>query len=46
VRHVRHAGQRRTDAWAHGREAGRKIVLHRPVHSAAESRGRLLPGKR
>jgi hypothetical protein len=43
VRHVRHAGQRRTDAWAHGREAGRQIVLHRPVQSAAEARGRLLP---
>jgi hypothetical protein len=46
VRHVRHAGQRRTDAWAQGREAGRQIVLHRPVQSAAEARGRLLPGKR
>jgi hypothetical protein len=45
IRHVRHAGQRRTDAWTHGREAGRKIVLHRPVRAAAESRGRLLPGK-
>jgi hypothetical protein len=42
IRHVRHAGQRRTDAWSHGREAGRKIVLHRPVQSAATSRGRLL----
>jgi hypothetical protein len=45
VRHVRHAGQRRTDAWAHGREAGRRIVLHKPVQAAAESRGKLLPGK-
>jgi hypothetical protein len=45
VRHVRHAGQRRTDAWAQGREAGRKIVLHKPVEAAATSRGRLLPGK-
>jgi len=42
VRHVRHAGQRRTDAWAHGREAGRNIVLHKPVAGAATSRGRLL----
>jgi hypothetical protein len=42
VRHVRHAGQRRTDAWVHGREAGRKIVLHRPVQAAAISRGKLL----
>ncbi len=45
IRHVRHAGQRRTDAWAHGREAGRSIVLHKPVDAAARSRGRLLPGK-
>jgi hypothetical protein len=45
VRHVRHAGQRRTDAWAHGREAGRQIVLYRPMQTGAESRGRLLPGK-
>jgi hypothetical protein len=45
VRHVRHAGQRRTDTWLHGREAGRKIVLHRPVEAAAASRGRLLPAK-
>jgi predicted SprT family Zn-dependent metalloprotease len=45
VRHVRHTGQRRTDAWAHGREAGRKIVLHKPVASPTENRGRLLPAK-
>ncbi|MGH7435094.1 MAG: SprT-like domain-containing protein [Polyangiaceae bacterium] len=45
VRHVRHAGNRRTEAWAHGREAGRKIVLHRPVGAAPVSRGRLLTGK-
>jgi predicted SprT family Zn-dependent metalloprotease len=45
VRHVRHGGPRRTDAWTHGREAGRKIVLHRPVESAATSRGRLLRAK-
>jgi len=45
VRHVRHAGQRRTEAWSHGREAGRKIVLHRPVASPSQSRGRLLPAK-
>ena len=45
VRHVRHTGHRRTDAWAHGREAGRKIVLHKPVSTSATSRGRLLPAK-
>lgn len=45
VRHVRHTGQRRTGAWAEGREAGRKIVLHRPVHAPATARGKLLPGR-
>jgi hypothetical protein len=45
VRHVRHAGQRRTDAWARGREAGRRIVLHRPVDAPAGARGRLLNAK-
>jgi hypothetical protein len=44
-RHVRHAGQRRTDTWAHGREAGRQIILHRPVTAGASARGRLLPAK-
>jgi hypothetical protein len=46
VRHVHHSGPRRSDAWAHGRAAGRQIVLHRPVTAPAESRGKLLPGKR
>jgi hypothetical protein len=45
VRHVRHAGQRRTDAWADGRAAGRRIVLHKPVEAATTLRGRLLPAK-
>jgi hypothetical protein len=45
VRHVRHAGQRRTDAWARGREAGRQIVLHRPVRAAAKAGGKLLGAK-
>lgn len=45
VRNVRSAGQRRTEAWAHGREAGRKIVLHRSVNAVATSRGRVLPAK-
>jgi hypothetical protein len=45
VRHVRHAGQRRTDAWSHGREAGERIVLHKPIQAVAKTNGRLLPGK-
>jgi hypothetical protein len=34
-------GVRQTEAYHHGREAGRKIVLHKPV-SQAQARGRLL----
>ncbi len=45
VRHIRHTGQRRTETWAHGREAGQRIILHKPVSAPAASRGRLLPGK-
>ena len=45
VHHVRHVGHRRTDAWARGREAGQKIVLHRPVSAPAVFRGKLLPVK-
>jgi hypothetical protein len=45
VRHVRHAGTRRTEAYAHGRAAGRQIVLHRGVSATATNRGKLLPAK-
>ncbi len=41
VRHVRYAGQRKTETFAHGREAGKQIVLRRGVHGgpgAAPSR--------
>ena len=43
ILHTRLSGNRRTEAHAHGREAGRRIVLHRPVDAAATSGGRLLP---
>lgn len=43
IQHARYAGTARTEAHAHGREAGKRIVLHRPVESAASSGGRLLP---
>ncbi len=42
IRHIRHAGTRKNDAYAHGREAGRRIVLRRAVEGAAASRGKLL----
>src|SRR5207253_146535 len=47
VRHVRYAGQRRTEAYAHGREKGKSIVIHKGIKSTPEQRGLLLgPGRR
>lgn len=46
VRHVRYAGQRRTEAYAHGREAGSKIVIHRGMKERATERGLLLGPRR
>ena len=46
VRHVRYAGQRRSEAYAHGREAGRKIVIHRGMKDRATERGLLLGPRR
>lgn len=46
VRHVRYAGQRRTDAYDHGREAGQKIVIHRGIKDRATERGLLLGPRR
>lgn len=45
VRHVRYAGQRRTEAYTYGREAGRNIVIHRSIKDQAKSRGLLLGPK-
>jgi hypothetical protein len=42
VRHVRHEGHRKNEAYAHGKEAGRNIVLRRGVNAAATSGGLLL----
>lgn len=46
VRSVRLRGQGHSDARAHGRAAGRNIVLRRGLDGATESRGRALPPKR
>jgi hypothetical protein len=46
IRHVRYAGTRRNDAYAHGRDAGRRIVLRKGIEGSATSRGHLLPAKR
>ncbi|MBX3225190.1 MAG: SprT-like domain-containing protein [Labilithrix sp.] len=48
VRHVRYAGQRRSEAYAHGREAGRKIVIHKGMREGPDASGGrpLLPPRR
>ena len=46
VRHVRYAGQRRSEAYAHGREAGRKIVIHKGIRDRPTERGLALPPRR
>jgi len=44
VRSIRHYGAEPNEAHAHGRAAGRSIVLQRAMHERV-SRGRLLPGR-
>jgi hypothetical protein len=44
MRYTRHQGQQRNEAWRHGRDAGRQIVLHRGV-TAAPSGARKLLGR-
>ncbi len=47
VRNVRYAGQPRSEAFGHGREAGRKIVLRRGVgHGPSSPSPPLLPARR
>ena len=42
VRTVRYQGSEPSEAYEHGREAGRSIVLHRPVSEGASGAVRLL----
>ncbi|CAN5334086.1 hypothetical protein BH09MYX1_BH09MYX1_17150 [soil metagenome] len=42
VRNVRYGGQRRTETFSQGKEAGQSIVLRKPVTAAATTRGNLL----
>ncbi len=42
IQHTRYAGSRRTEAHAHGRAAGRRLVIHRPVEGRASGQGKLL----
>jgi hypothetical protein len=49
VRHVRYAGHQRSEAYTHGREAGRKIIIHKGIKETAGRDGRprgLLPPPR
>jgi hypothetical protein len=46
VRHIRYAGQRRSEAYTHGKEAGKKIVIHRGMRDRPAERGLLLPPRR
>ena len=43
IRNVRYGGRMRNEAFAHGKEAGKKIVLRKPIGSETNNRGRLLP---
>ena len=45
VHHVKHTGNQRTEAHAHGREAGRRIDLRPPLEGEPR-RGLMLPPKR
>jgi len=42
IHHVRLAGNQRTEAHAHGREAGRNLVLHKPVTGGPSGSVKLL----
>lgn len=47
VRHIRYAGQRRSEAYGHGREAGQSIVIHKGIGDTGPAdRGLRLPGRR
>jgi hypothetical protein len=43
VVHVRYAGTRKTDAYSHGRAAGRRIVLRKGVEAGPSNQRRFLP---
>lgn len=46
VRHIRYAGQRRSEAYAEGKEAGKQIVIHRGMRERPAERGLLLGPRR
>lgn len=46
VRYTRHLSHTGGHAYAHGREAGKNLVLRRGVHAGPSGEARLLPGRR
>lgn len=46
VRHVRYQGQERSEAYVHGKEAGKNIVIHRGMKDRPAERGLLLGPRR
>ena len=42
IRHTRYFGHQRNDAFAHGKRAGKNIVIHRPVQGRSQGEVRLL----
>jgi hypothetical protein len=44
LRTISHAGQRRSDAFAHGEQAGRSVLLHRGISRGSSGETRLLKG--
>jgi hypothetical protein len=42
IRHVRYAGNRKNEAYAHGKAAGSRIILRKGVSAPAAAHGRLL----
>jgi len=45
VRWTRYTGSRKSEAYVHGREAGKQIVLHRGIRQGASDRTPLLPAR-
>jgi hypothetical protein len=44
IRHIRYGGERKNETYAHGRHAGRNVVIHRGVTSGPSGRTHLLKG--
>lgn len=45
VRWMRGTARHRPESWSHGREAGKRIVLNKPMRSGAHGAPKLLPGR-